>query len=214
MLKDDITATVRLSLTEDLGGEVDPNRDVTASLIDDDSTDEAAVITREAGGFCGKAWVEEIYRQLGGDTKIQWFVKDGAKIEPGEQLFVVKGKTRTLLTSERTVINFVQTLSAVATETAKYVKEVEGTNCSILDTRKTPPCMRTAMKYAVTCGGGKNNRIGLYDMYIIKARHIKANGSIAQVIEKARNLHPELKIEIEIDNLDELQQLLLKTSSL
>ena len=113
-----------------------------------------------------------------------------------------------MLTAERTALNFVQTLSGVATQVSKFVKQMEGTNCSLLDTRKTLPCLRTALKYAVTCGGGKNHRIGLFDMYLIKENHIMASGGIAKAIERARKAHPELKVEVEVENLDELQQAL------
>ena len=192
MLQEDITATVKMALEEDLGGVLDPKLDVTSQLIDADEEDEATVITREAGVFCGKAWVEEVYKQLGNKVTLQWFVKDGDAIEPGEQLFHIKGNSRTMLTAERTTLNFVQTLSGVATEVSKYVKAMEGTNCKLLDTRKTLPCLRTALKYAVTCGGGKNHRIGLFDMFLIKENHIMACGGIAKAIERVRANHPEL----------------------
>lgn len=208
MLQDDIVATVKMALAEDLGGVLDPALDVTSQLIDADEINEATVITREAGVFCGKEWVEEVYRQLGGKVEITWFVKDGSKIEPGEQLFHLKGNARTMLTAERTTLNFVQTLSGVATEVSKYVKAMEATTCRLLDTRKTLPCLRTALKYAVTCGGGKNHRIGLFDMYLIKENHIMASGGIAKAIERAKTNHPELKVEVEVENLDELQQAL------
>lgn len=208
MLEDDIKATVSMALKEDLGGALDLSLDVTSQLIDENEEDEATVITREAGVFCGKAWVEEVYRQLGNLVELQWFVKDGDKIEPGEQLFHVKGNARVMLTAERTTLNFVQTLSGVATEVSKYVAAMEGTNCRLLDTRKTLPCLRTALKYAVTCGGGKNHRIGLFDMFLIKENHIMASGGIEKAIQRARQNHPELKVEVEVENLDELQQAL------
>lgn len=208
MLEDDIKATVSMALKEDLGGALDLSLDVTSQLIDENEENEATVITREAGVFCGKAWVEEVYRQLGNRVELQWFVKDGDKIEPGEQLFHVKGNARVMLTAERTTLNFVQTLSGVATEVSKYVAAMEGTNCRLLDTRKTLPCLRTALKYAVTCGGGKNHRIGLFDMFLIKENHIMACGGIEKAIQRARQNHPELKVEVEVENLDELQQAL------
>jgi nicotinate-nucleotide pyrophosphorylase (carboxylating) len=208
MLQDDIKATVKMALEEDLGGKLDPTLDVTSQLIDENESDEATVITREAGIFCGKAWVEEVYRQLGNKVELTWFVKDGDAIEPGEQLFHVKGNARTMLTAERTTLNFVQTLSGVATEVSKYVKAIKDTNCKLLDTRKTVPCLRTALKYAVTCGGGKNHRIGLFDMFLIKENHIMACGGIEKAIERARSQHPEIKVEVEVENLDELQQAL------
>ncbi|MGN0902050.1 MAG: carboxylating nicotinate-nucleotide diphosphorylase [Succinivibrio sp.] len=208
MLQDDIKSSVKEALAEDLGGVLDPKLDVTSQLIDENEIDEATVITREAGIFCGKEWVEEVYRQLDSTIELTWFVKDGDAIEPGEQLFHVKGNARTMLTAERTTLNFVQTLSGVATEVSKYVKAIEGTNCKLLDTRKTIPGLRTALKYAVTCGGGKNHRIGLFDMFLIKENHIMACGGIAKAIERAKAMRPDLKVEVEVENLDELQQAL------
>ncbi|MGN0915553.1 MAG: carboxylating nicotinate-nucleotide diphosphorylase [Succinivibrio sp.] len=208
MLQDDIKSSVKEALAEDLGGVLDPKLDVTSQLIDENEIDEATVITREAGIFCGKEWVEEVYRQLDSTIELTWFVKDGDVIEPGEQLFHVKGNARTMLTAERTTLNFVQTLSGVATEVSKYVKAIEGTNCKLLDTRKTIPGLRTALKYAVTCGGGKNHRIGLFDMFLIKENHIMACGGIAKAIERAKAMRPDLKVEVEVENLDELQQAL------
>src|SRR5574344_1544978 len=131
MLQEDIVATVKMALAEDLGGVLDPSLDVTSLLIDDNETDEATVITREAGVFCGKAWVEEVYNQLGNKATLTWFVKDGDAIEPGQQLFHVQGNARSMLTAERTTLNFVQTLSGVATEVSKYVKAIEGTKCRL-----------------------------------------------------------------------------------
>lgn len=208
MLQDDIKTTVKMALTEDLGGVLDPKFDVTSQLIDEDECDEAIIITRESGIFCGKEWVEEVYRQLGGDTEITWFVADGDAIEPGTQLFKVKGKARILLTAERTTLNFVQTLSGTATLVSQYVKAMEGTSCHLLDTRKTLPCLRTALKYAVVCGGGHNHRIGLFDMFLIKENHIMASGGIANAVARARKLRPDLKVEVEVENLDELHQAL------
>ena len=208
MLQDDIKTTVKMALTEDLGGVLDPKFDVTSQLIDEDECDEAIIITRESGIFCGKEWVGEVYRQLGGDTEITWFVADGDAIEPGTQLFKVKGKARILLTAERTTLNFVQTLSGTATLVSQYVKAMEGTSCHLLDTRKTLPCLRTALKYAVVCGGGHNHRIGLFDMFLIKENHIMASGGIANAVERARKLRPDLKVEVEVENLDELHQAL------
>lgn len=208
MLQDDIKATVKFALEEDLGGKLDPTLDVTSQLIDENETDEATVITREAGVFCGKAWVEEVYNQLGNKATLTWFVKDGDAIEPGQQLFHVQGNARSMLTAERTTLNFVQTLSGVATEVSKYVKAIEGTKCRLLDTRKTLPCLRTALKYAVTCGGGKNHRIGLFDMFLIKENHIMACGGIKNAIETARKLNPGKMVEVEVESIDELKQAL------
>lgn len=204
----DITTAVEVALKEDLGGTVDGSRDLTAQLIAPDLTNEATVITREGGVFCGRAWVEEVYRQLGGGVDITWHVADGDVIKAGQELFSLRGSARVLLTAERTTLNFVQTLSGVATAVAAYVKAIAGTSCRLLDTRKTIPGMRTALKYAVTCGGGSNHRMGLYDMYLIKENHIIACGGIDEAVARARELSPGKKVEVEVENLDELRQAL------
>lgn len=208
MLADDIKLSVANALKEDLGGKLDAALDVTAQLIPDEAVNEATVITREKGIFCGKEWVEEVYRQLGGRVQITWFVKDGDAIEPNQELFHLKGHARTMLTAERTTLNFVQTLSGVATVVNQYVKAMGNTKTQLLDTRKTVPGLRTALKYAVTAGGGHNHRIGLFDMYLIKENHIMACGGITQAIVKARELNPGIKVEVEVENLTELQEAL------
>ncbi len=168
----------------------------------------ARVITREAGVFCGQPWVDEVFVQLGGDVKVEWKVQDGEVLSPNQELFRLHGPARLLLTGERNALNFVQTLSGVATLTARYVAELEGTDCRLLDTRKTIPGLRTAQKYAVTCGGGKNHRIGLYDAYLIKENHILACGGIAEAINEARHLNPGKPVEVEVESLAELEQAL------
>ena len=208
MLADDIKISVANALKEDLGGAVDLSLDVTAQLIPDDAVNEATVITREPGVFCGKDWVEEVYRQLGGRVTITWFVKDGDEIKPNQELFHLKGHARTMLTAERTTLNFVQTLSGVATVVHEYVKAMGETKTQLLDTRKTIPGLRTALKYAVTVGGGHNHRIGLFDMYLIKENHIMACGSITAAVQKARELKPNTKVEVEVENLTELREAL------
>lgn len=208
MLKDDIKLNVQCALAEDLGGVVDPSLDVTAQLIPEGTINEATVITREAGIFCGKAWVNEVYAQLSDKVTITWFVEDGDEIKPSQELFHVKGDARTMLTAERTTLNFVQTLSGVATTVNAYVKAIAGTSCRLLDTRKTIPGLRTALKYAVKCGGGHNHRIGLFDMYLIKENHIMACGGIDKAIAQAHKLNPGHKVEVEVESLDELRQAL------
>ena len=206
MLQNDIQRTVRAALEEDLGGVLDAHADITAQLIPADKQEEAYVITREHGVFCGKAWAEEVFTQLGDDIRIEWKVQDGDTVEPNQELLRMYGPARVLLTGERTMLNFIQTLSGVSTNVAHYVAALEGTQCRLLDTRKTIPGLRTALKYAVTCGGGKNHRMGLYDAYLIKENHIMACGGIAQAIETARKLNPGKKVEVEVETLDELQQ--------
>ena len=208
MLADDIKVSVELALQEDLGGKVDESLDVTAQLIPADHINEATVITREPGVFCGKAWVEEVYRQLGGNVTITWFVNDGDEIKENQELFHLKGNARTMLTAERTTLNFVQTLSGVASVVHQYVKAMGETKTHLLDTRKTVPGLRTALKYAVTVGGGHNHRIGLFDMYLIKENHIMACGGITAAVNKARELNQGIKVEVEVENLDELREAL------
>lgn len=218
MLQQDIRRAVRAALLEDLGDALtaldqpDASADITAQLIPADRISTARVITREAGVFCGQPWVDEVFlqlkAQLGGDVRVEWKVQDGERLSPDQELFRLHGPARVLLTGERNALNFVQTLSGVATLTARYVAELEGTDCRLLDTRKTLPGLRTAQKYAVTCGGGKNHRIGLYDAYLIKENHILACGGIAPAIAQARHLNPGKPVEVEVESLAELEQAL------
>ncbi|MFM5409156.1 carboxylating nicotinate-nucleotide diphosphorylase [Aeromonas veronii] len=214
MFQQDVSRAVRAALLEDLGDALttldqpDASADITAQLIPADRMATARVITREAGVFCGQPWVDEVFVQLGGDVKVEWKVQDGEVLSPNQELFRLHGPARLLLTGERNALNFVQTLSGVATLTAHYVAELEGTDCRLLDTRKTIPGLRTAQKYAVTCGGGKNHRIGLYDAYLIKENHILACGGIAEAISEARHLNPGKPVEVEVETLAELKQAL------
>jgi len=207
-IEQDIPATVARALQEDLGGEIDADRDITAQLLPEESQAQARVITREAGVFCGKRWVEEVFNQLGGHATLSWQVEDGDSLAPDQTLFTLSGPSRLLLTAERTALNFVQTLSGVATETRRYVQLLEGSNTQLLDTRKTLPGLRTALKYAVLCGGGANHRLGLSDAFLIKENHIIASGSIRQAVEKAFWLHPDVPVEVEVESLEELDQAL------
>lgn len=214
MFQQDVSRAVRAALLEDLGDALttldqpDASTDITAQLIPADRISSARVITREAGVFCGQPWVDEVFVQLGGEVKVEWKVQDGEVLSPNQELFRLHGPARLLLTGERNALNFVQTLSGVATLTARYVAELEGTDCRLLDTRKTIPGLRTAQKYAVTCGGGKNHRIGLYDAYLIKENHILACGGIAEAISEARHLNPGKPVEVEVESLAELEQAL------
>ena len=214
MLQHDIERAVRDALEEDLGGVVDAHADITAQLIPADQPGVASVITREAGVFCGRAWVDEVFRQLGGEVSIEWHVDDGSVLQPNQPLFHLRGPAHLLLTGERTALNFVQSLSGVASLTARYVAELAGTQCRLLDTRKTVPGLRTALKYAVTCGGGTNHRMGLFDAYLIKENHIMACGSIAAAIARARELNPGRRVEVEVENLDELREALAAGSDI
>ncbi len=204
----DIPLLVSQALREDLGGEVDPNQDITAQLLPADSRSHAVVITRENGVFCGRRWVEEVFIQLGGDVDVIWKVEDGESVKENQPLFELKGPSRVLLTGERSALNFVQTLSGVASEVRSYVDLLNGTHTQLLDTRKTVPGLRSALKYAVLCGGGANHRLGLSDAFLIKENHIIASGSIRQAVEKAFWLHPDVPVEVEVESLDELDQAL------
>ena len=187
----DIPGAVAQALREDLGGTVDANNDITAKL------------------FCGKRWVEEVFIQLAGDdVTIIWHVDDGDVINANQPLFELEGPSRVLLTGERTALNFVQTLSGVASKVRHYVELLEGTNTQLLDTRKTLPGLRSALKYAVLCGGGANHRLGLSDAFLIKENHIIASGSVRQAVEKASWLHPDAPVEVEVENLEELDEAL------
>ncbi|MFB0595553.1 carboxylating nicotinate-nucleotide diphosphorylase [Aeromonas hydrophila] len=214
MLQQDIHRAVRAALLEDLGDALTPldqpdaSADITAQLIPADRLASARVITREAGVFCGQPWVDEVFVQLGGEVRVEWLVQDGEVLSPNQELFRLHGPARVLLTGERNALNFVQTLSGVASLTARYVAELADTDCRLLDTRKTLPGLRSAQKYAVTCGGGKNHRIGLFDAYLIKENHILACGGIAEAISEARRLNPGKPVEVEVESLVELEQAL------
>ncbi|HCJ98521.1 MAG TPA: carboxylating nicotinate-nucleotide diphosphorylase [Serratia grimesii] len=207
-IESDIPYAVAQALREDLGGEVDAERDITAQLLPADTQAEAIVITREPGIFCGKRWLNEVFIQLGNQVKVEWLVADGDSLVPNQPLCKLAGPARVLLTGERTALNFVQTLSGVATEVSRYVALLQGTQTRLLDTRKTLPGLRTALKYAVLCGGGSNHRLGLSDAFLIKENHIIASGSIKKAVEKAFWMHADVPVEVEVESLDELQQAL------
>jgi nicotinate-nucleotide pyrophosphorylase (carboxylating) len=217
-LQNDITATVTWALKEDLGvfNEQAPSvdQDITAMLIPQNEQAVATVITREDCVVCGVAWVNEVFAQLDlsqtdmASTKITWFVSDGEMVKANTTLFELEGNARTLLTGERTALNFLQTLSGTATLTNQYVQELAGSNTKLLDTRKTLPGLRSAQKYAVLCGGGVNHRIGLFDAFLIKENHIAACGGIAQAVATAKQNHSDKTVEVEVESMDELQQAL------
>lgn len=207
-IHNDIPSSVALALSEDLGGEVDADRDLTAQLLPADKQASATIITREAGIFCGQRWVNEVFIQLGGKVDIKWLVADGDAIDVNQPLCRLAGAARTLLVGERTALNFVQTLSGVSTEVRRYVDQLDGLHTQLLDTRKTLPGLRTALKYAVLCGGGSNHRLGLTDAFLIKENHIIAAGSVKEAVSKAFWIHPDVPVEVEVESLDELEQAL------
>lgn len=202
----DIKSAVQIALAEDLNGQHPDDGDITANLIPQTQILSAQIITREDCVLAGAAWVTETFAQLNKDIQLDWFAKDGDALQADQPIVRLSGNARHILTGERTALNFLQTLSGTATTVAKGVKELAGTKTQLLDTRKTLPGMRLAQKYAVTCGGGKNHRMGLYDAYLIKENHILACGSIAAAVGKAREQHPNLPIEVEVENIQELHQ--------
>lgn len=206
---DEILAQVRTALTEDLGGELNPANDITANLIPADKDATATIITREDATICGKAWVEQAFALIDNTISLTWHVNDGDTVVADTKLVTLQGNARAIMTAERVALNFLQTLSGTATTTAYYARLLEGSPTYILDTRKTLPGLRNAQKYAVTCGGGTNHRIGLFDAYLIKENHIFACGSIAAAISTAKATHSDKLVEVEVENLDELEQALL-----
>lgn len=200
-LANDIQNAVKTALQEDIG-----NGDVSADLIASNSTAKATVISREPAIVCGTEWFNEVFRQVDEKIVVKWHFSDGDKVGPNVILCELNGPARSLVTGERTALNFLQLLSGTATQTYEYAKLIEHTNCTLLDTRKTIPCLRTAQKYAVTCGGGQNHRTGLYDQVLIKENHIMAAGSIEAAVAEARRLHPELKVEVEAENIREVEE--------
>jgi len=200
----EINSNVSRALAEDVG-----TGDLTALLLPAGQTASASIISRESATLCGVRWFEACFRQLAPQTQISWFAQDGDVIAAGQSLCEVAGNARALLTAERPALNFLQTLSAVATHTRRYVEAVAGTRAVIVDTRKTLPGLRLAQKYAVKCGGGINHRLGLYDGILIKENHIIAAGGIAQALQAARDIAPPgVFIQIEVETLDQLQQAL------
>ncbi len=205
----EIKNQVQQALNEDLGTDASSDFkgcDVTASLIPELKETKAQLISREKAILCGRDWFNATFNLFNSEIQIKWYFEDGQEINNDDVICEISGKARDILTAERTALNFLQTLSATATQTCQFTKAIDKTNCKILDTRKTIPGLRLAQKYAVTCGGGVNHRTGLYDMVLIKENHIHAAGSIATAVDKARNNFRDLKIEVEVENIDELQQ--------
>jgi len=197
----DVASTVARALAEDLG-----DGDVTAALINSAQQAQATITTRQSATIAGAPWVNEVFRQVDPSIDIVWRVTEGQSVLQDTTLFELTGPAASILTAERSALNFLQTLSATATAARRYASLVEGAKTQILDTRKTLPGMRLAQKYAVRIGGGSNHRIGLFDAFLIKENHIVAAGGIAQAIARARAANPSLKLEIEVESLDELSE--------
>lgn len=202
-LSAEIETNVRKALAEDIG-----TGDITAQLIPAERLAHASVITREAAVVSGTAWVDAVFRQLDPRVAVHWQVIDGEQVAADRVLFQLEGPARALLSGERTALNFLQSLSGVATQCRHYADLVEGTGVHLLDTRKTIPGLRLAQKYAVTCGGCHNHRIGLYDAFLIKENHIAACGGIAEAVAAAHRIAPGKPVEVEVESLDELEQAL------
>jgi len=198
---------VRRALAEDVG-----SGDVTAALIPAAALANARVISRETAVICGRPWFDETFAQLaeaaGESIAIEWRAHEGELVSPGQVLCHVRGPARLILTGERTALNFLQLLSGTATATHRYAALIAETRASILDTRKTLPGLRRAQKYAVVCGGGHNHRLGLYDAILIKENHILAAGSISAAVATARAASPDLPLEVEVENLEQLREAL------
>lgn len=182
--------------------------DITARLIDQDTRASARIITRENGVLCGRAFVNETFHQVDPTCQLTWHASDGDAISADALLCSITGPARALLTAERTALNFLQMLSGTASTAARYAARVAHTQVTLLDTRKTIPGLRLAQKYAVTCGGCDNHRIGLFDAFLIKENHIAAAGGISPAVLAARHIAPDKPVEVEVENADELNQAL------
>jgi nicotinate-nucleotide pyrophosphorylase (carboxylating) len=211
-LAETIKANVNAAIIEDLSATGSHAQDFTAKLIAPNQLAQASIISREPAVICGIPWVEECFKQIAPSVAINWQVKEGESVKANQTLCSLKGKAHEMLSAERCALNFLQTLSATATATKLYVEEMSGTKAHILDTRKTIPGLRIAQKYAVTVGGGLNQRIGLYDGILIKENHIAAAGSIEAVLAEANKIASQqghdLSIQIEVENLAELESAL------
>lgn len=203
-IQQNLIQSVAIALAEDIG-----DGDITARLIPATEQASANIITREDCVIAGIAWVDEVFAQVDPNVKIQWLVKDGERVKANSSLYTLTGSARSLLTGERAALNFLQLLSGTATISRTYADIVAGTGVKLLDTRKTIPGLRTAQKYAVTCGGCYNHRIGLYDAFLIKENHIAACGGIQQAIATAKQQEPNKPVEIEVEDLAELETALL-----
>ena len=196
----DIAKLVTFCLQEDVG-----TGDITAELIPTDKTISAKLISRDNGVFCGRPWADEVFQQVDNSITANWHIEEGAELSPDQTLVQISGSPRSILTAERTVLNFLQTLSAVSTISQHYASLVRHTSVKLLDTRKTLPGLRSAQKYAVRVGGCFNHRLGLFDAFLIKENHIAACGGIEAAVSKAKALYPNKPVEIEVQNLNELE---------
>jgi len=203
LLDQAIQNNIQQALQEDIG-----DGDITALLTPEHEQATASILSRETMILAGQPWVNALIKTYDTSIEVSWLKQDGDLIQPNEVFLKLSGSARSLLTVERPALNFIQTLSAVATKTAEYVKQLEGLQTQLLDTRKTLPGLRIAQKYAVAIGGGKNHRLGLFDAFLIKENHIMAAGSIAQAIAQAHEIAPNKPVEVEVETWNELNQAL------
>ena len=202
-LKQAIHDNVRAALTEDIG-----SGDLTADLLDPDAVNGASIIARESCTICGQHWVDEVFSQLDDSVIVDWYIADGEQAEADDIICKLVGPTRPIISGERTALHFLQTLSATATLTRRYVDAIAGTSATILDTRKTLPGLRMAQKHAVRCGGGHNHRVGLFDAILIKENHVRGAGGIAAAMARAQAAHTDVPVQIEVESIDELHEAL------
>jgi nicotinate-nucleotide pyrophosphorylase (carboxylating) len=203
LLEQSIQINIQHALQEDIG-----DGDITALLTPEDEQATATIITREDMVLAGQPWVNTLIQAFDRSVQVTWLKQEGERVAANEAFLKLAGSARSLLTVERPALNFIQTLSAVATKTASYVKQLDGLNTKLLDTRKTLPGLRIAQKYAVAIGGGQNHRLGLFDAFLIKENHIMAAGSITQAVAQARQIAPNKPVEVEVETWDELNQAL------
>jgi len=204
LLAEAIERNVREALAEDVG-----SGDITAQLIPTNTRGRAFVITREDAVLCGRPWADEACRQVDPAIAVAWHASDGDRVSADQRLLSLKGPARSLLTVERTLLNFLQLLSGTATSARRYADRLTNTRLRVLDTRKTLPGLRIAQKYAVRCGGCHNHRLGLFDAFLIKENHIAAAGSIAAAVERARQIAPGRTVEVEVENIEEFRTALI-----
>lgn len=203
LLEQSIQLNIQQALNEDIG-----DGDITALLTPEHEQATATIITRENMILAGRPWVDALIQHYDHRVKVEWLKAEGEHVQAGEAFLKLAGSARSLLTVERPALNFIQTLSAVATKAAFYVKQLDGLHTKLLDTRKTLPGLRIAQKYAVAIGGGQNHRLGLFDAFLIKENHIMAAGGIAQAIAQARQIAPNKPVEVEVETWNELEQAL------
>lgn len=199
-LKNEIKKSVTIAINEDIG-----DGDLTSSITENIKV-SAVILTREDMTLSGQAWANEVFNQIDPKIKIEWMFKDGDTIKKNKTLAIVNGKRNSIVMAERCVLNFLQTLSSTATQTRRYVDAVNGTKCKILDTRKTIPGLRLAQKYAVSCGGGKNHRFGLFDAILLKENHIKNSSSINELVKIGRIKYPNILIEVEVETIKQFKE--------